>query len=160
MPVERSGIMDKQTVDTLIDELPGMARPRMAELWEEYFGHTPATKLRFDLMRPILAYRIQERHRGPLPSDMQRRLQDAMKAYSPQVRASPVGRYKAGIRIIREWGGVIHEVQVTDGRHRSSWVSAKTHISKNLITRMLRLGLISEPKNPRGDDSKSWISRR
>jgi hypothetical protein len=106
--------MDKQTVDALIDELPEMARPRMAELWKEYFGHTPATKLRVDLMRPILAYRIQERQRGPLPSDMQRRLQDAMKTYSPQARTSPVGRYKAGVRIIREWGGVIHEVQVTD----------------------------------------------
>jgi Protein of unknown function (DUF2924) len=106
--------MEKQTVDALIDELPEMARPRMAELWEEHFGHPPATKLRVDLMRPILAYRIQERQRGALPSDMQRRLQDAMKAYSPQARASPVGRYKAGIRIIRQWGGVIHEVQVTD----------------------------------------------
>ena len=65
-------------------------------------------------MRPILAYRIQERQRGPLPSDMQRRLQEAMKTYSPEGKVSPIGRYKPGIRIVREWGGVIHEVQVTD----------------------------------------------
>ncbi len=86
----------------------------MAELWKEYFAHAPAPKLRVDLMRPILAFRIQERQRGPLPSDMQQRLQEALKTYSPGVNTSPVGRYKAGIRIIREWGGVIHEVQVTD----------------------------------------------
>ena len=65
-------------------------------------------------MRPILAYRIQERQRGPLPSDMARRLQEAMKTYSPGDNSDPVGRYKTGIRIVREWGGVIHEVQVTD----------------------------------------------
>jgi hypothetical protein len=106
--------MDKQTVDASIDELPGMARPRMAELWEEYFGHTPARKLRVDLMRPILAFRIQERQRGPIPGDMQRRLSEALETYSPGGTVSPVGRYKAGIRIVREWGGVIHEVQVTD----------------------------------------------
>jgi hypothetical protein len=114
MPAERSGVMDKQTADALIDELTVMAWPRMAELWEEYFGHTPARKLRVDMMRPILAFRIQERQLGPLPGDMQRRLQEALETYSPGGTVSPVGRYKAGIRIVREWGGVIHEVQVTD----------------------------------------------
>jgi hypothetical protein len=114
MPAERSGTMDMQQMNKLIDELPEMTRPRMAELWKEYFGHTPATTLRVDLMRPILAYRIQERQRGPLPSDMQRRLQKALKTYSPGNNNDPVGRYKAGIRIVREWGGVIHEVQVID----------------------------------------------
>lgn len=86
----------------------------MAELWQEYFGKAPAPKLSVYLMRPILAYRIQERQRGPSSSDMQRRLHEAMKAYSPGVNNEPVGRYKTGIRIVREWGGVIHEVQVTD----------------------------------------------
>jgi len=106
--------MDKQRTEALIDELPEMARPRMAELWEEYFGKAPAPKLRVDLMRPILAYRIQERQRGPLPSDMQRRLQEALQKYSTGSNSDPVGRYKTGIRIVREWGGGIHEVQVTD----------------------------------------------
>ena len=106
--------MEKCKTEELIEELPTMARPRMAELWEEYFGNAPAPKLRVDLMRPTLAFRIQERQRGPLPSDMQRRLQEAMKAYSTGDHDSPVGRYKTGIRIVREWGGVIHEVQVTD----------------------------------------------
>lgn len=105
--------MDKQTIEALIDELPRMGRSRMAELWKEYFGHTPARKLRADLMRPILAYRIQERQRGPLPGDMQRRLQEALESYSPGGTVSQVGRYKAGVRIVREWGGVIHEVQVS-----------------------------------------------
>ncbi len=106
--------MDMRQMNELIDDLPEMTRPRMAELWQEYFGKAPAPKLRVDLMRPILAYRIQERQRGPLPSDMQRRLQEAMKTYSPGGNDNPVGRYKAGIRIVREWRGVIHEVQVTD----------------------------------------------
>lgn len=106
--------MDKRQMNELIEELPEMTRPRMADLWEEHFGKAPAPKLRVDLMRPILAYRIQERQRGPLPSDMQRRLQEAMKTYSPGDNDNPVGRYKTGIRIVREWGGVIHEVQVTD----------------------------------------------
>lgn len=114
MPAERSGVMDKRPTDELIEDLPHMARPQMAELWKEYFGHAPAPRLRVDLMRPILAFRIQERQRGPLPSEMQRRLQEAMKTYAPGARDSQVGRYKAGVRIVREWGGVIHEVQVTD----------------------------------------------
>ena len=63
MPAERSGTMDMRLMNELIDDLPEMTRPRMAELWQEYFGKAPAPKLRVDLMRPILAYRIQERQR-------------------------------------------------------------------------------------------------
>jgi hypothetical protein len=45
---------------------------------------------------------------------MQRSLQKALKIYSPEGKRSPVGRYKPGIRLVCEWGGVIHEAQVTD----------------------------------------------
>jgi len=106
--------MEKRNVDELMEELAKMARPRIAELWKEYIGNSPAPKLRVSLMRPILAFRIQEQHSPPLPHDMQRRLLEAERAYSPDSGVQAVGRYKAGIRIVREWGGVIHEVHVTD----------------------------------------------
>jgi hypothetical protein len=53
--------MDKRYIEDLIEELPVMDRPRMAQLWEEYLGHAPALNLRIDMMRPILVFRIQER---------------------------------------------------------------------------------------------------
>lgn len=106
--------MEKRNVDELIEELAEMARPRMAELWKEYVGHAAAPKLRVSLMRPILAFRIQERHSWPLPHDIRERLLEAHREYSPDNRVPSVSRYKAGTRMVREWGGIIHEVHVTD----------------------------------------------
>jgi hypothetical protein len=102
------------TVEALVEELPTMSRERMASVWRDTFGSPPARQLRRSTMIPILAFGIQEREDSFACREMRQRLALAQKALCSDDRVQSVGTFKTGTRIIREWGGVIHEVQVED----------------------------------------------
>lgn len=83
-----------------------LGRPELVSEWQAQFGAPPPSKLRMELMRPVLVFRIQENAHGlsgtkrkghvqALPSDTDRR------------------QFKTGTKIIREWKGQLHEVAVT-----------------------------------------------
>jgi hypothetical protein len=66
-------------------------------------------------MRPILAFRIQERAHGGLSTETKDRLRQVMGSLEPQ-RRSPKearNRFKPGTRLIREWREKTHEVILT-----------------------------------------------
>jgi hypothetical protein len=68
-------------------------------------------------MRPILAFRIQERAYGGLSTETKDRLRQVMGSLEPK-RRSPNeahNRFKPGTRLVREWKGKTHEVILTDG---------------------------------------------
>jgi hypothetical protein len=85
-----------------------MQKRQLRKLWQEYFGNPPKPRLCVVLMRPVLAYRIQEEMYGAGPSTARHRLyhkfatSDAMKP-----------KFKQGTRIVREWKNEVHEVAVT-----------------------------------------------
>ena len=91
----------------LIEALPTMSKARLRRLWQEQFGSPPKPKLCMVLMRPVLAYRIQERMYGTGSKPATNHLQK----HASSDAAKP--RYKQGTRIVREWKGEIHEVAVT-----------------------------------------------
>ena len=100
--------MDKQPeIRDLLRDLPSMGRPQLVAQWTVQFGTPPNPKLRVELMRPALAYRIQENAAGFPKQRIQVRLQEVSSDAN-------VSRFKAGTRIVREWGVQIHEVAVTD----------------------------------------------
>jgi hypothetical protein len=72
-------------------------------------------RLRPELMRPVLAFRIQERayggHSAQLCADCRRSPKDRTPGSRVPDEASNC--YKEGTRIIREWGGKIHEVVIS-----------------------------------------------
>ncbi len=72
-------------------------------------GAKPARKLRMELMRPVLVYRIQEKAFGLAGPKR--------KGSVPNLLASSnQPRFKSGTKIIREWKGQLHEVSVaTEG---------------------------------------------
>lgn len=82
-----------------------MGRPELVSEWQAQFGAPPPPKLRAELMRPVLIYRIQENAFG-LSQPKRRGVQDL---------ASEANRrhFKTGTKIIREWKGQLHEVAVT-----------------------------------------------
>jgi Protein of unknown function (DUF2924) len=94
-------------ISQLVASLPTLDRPGLVEQWKKQFGSPPHAKLRIELMRPVLAYRIQENAAGQNTRSTRWRLQD----HSPSAQTA---RFKAGTRIVREWNGKIHEVSVTD----------------------------------------------
>jgi hypothetical protein len=93
---------------TLIEALPTMSKRRLRMLWQEQFGSPPKPRLCMVLMRPVLAYRIQERMYGTGSKPVDQRL---IHQYANAGTAKP--RYKQGTRIVREWKGKVYEVAVT-----------------------------------------------
>ena len=83
-----------------------MGRSELVSEWQAQFGAPPPAKLRVELMRPVLVYRIQENGWGLSAPGRKGNIQD---------RASDANRrrFKTGTKIIREWKGQLHEVTVT-----------------------------------------------
>lgn len=83
-----------------------MGRAELVAEWQAQFGVPPPDKLRMELMRPVLAYRIQENAFGSI--------RPKRKGHVPVLPADTNRRhFKTGTKIIREWKGQLHEVAVT-----------------------------------------------
>ena len=100
-----------------VADLDGMAKPELRAAWEKYLGCPVPPNAREPYIRAAVAYTLQERA-GRRLSKPERRLltqfAETMEAVSkeaiPRTRA-----FKAGSKLIREWNGVVHEVNVLEG---------------------------------------------
>jgi Protein of unknown function (DUF2924) len=73
-------------ITALVHSLPTLPKERLVELWNENFGKAPG-RIRPELMRPILAFRIQERAYGGLSTETKDRLRQVMESLEPQRRS-------------------------------------------------------------------------
>jgi hypothetical protein len=92
-----------------ISEVAAMDRSGLLALWVDEIGGAPPRRLSTPLMRRILAFEVQARRHGGLPSSVQRRL--ARIAAGEDRPKSPM--LKRGGRLVREWNGISHVVDVT-----------------------------------------------
>jgi len=83
-----------------------MGRSELVSEWRVQFGAPPPPKLRVELIRPVLVYRIQENAFGLTGSRGKGSIQDL-------VSDANLRRFKTGTKIVREWRGQLHEVAVT-----------------------------------------------
>jgi hypothetical protein len=95
-----------------VDEIAAMERKGLVVLWGEVIGGAPPRRLSTPFLRRILAFEVQARRQGGLPAVQQRKL--ASIAAGKDRPASP--KLRPGGRLIREWNGVTHVVDVIDGR--------------------------------------------
>lgn len=94
---------------TLAD-LQEMDRAALLGVWSSHFRtHAPKSASRPFLLR-TLAFEIQARARGGLPKAVERALAEPGET----VRKDTPG-LKPGGRLVREWNGVTHVVDVTEG---------------------------------------------
>jgi hypothetical protein len=79
----------------------------LRQIWAERIGAIP--KLRSpNMLRQVLAWRIQAETYGGLDREIRRKLRQS----SETAMAGPV--LGSGVRLTREWGGELHEVEVLD----------------------------------------------
>jgi Protein of unknown function (DUF2924). len=109
-------------------EIETLDRAALCAAWDEFFGTTVPKGLSAPMMRRFLATEVQTRQHGGLPKRIVRALQQETP---PRAPASP--GIKAGGRLMREWNGVTHVVEVTGGgylwngaRYRSLSAIAQT----------------------------------
>jgi hypothetical protein len=83
-----------------------MGRTELVSEWQAQFGAPPPPKLRVELMRPVLVYRIQENAFGLSAPRRKGRIEDLASDANRR-------RFKTGTKIIRQWKDQLHEVAVT-----------------------------------------------
>jgi hypothetical protein len=98
-----------------IAALPVMNKAQLLKIWERTFPTPPPAKLRKELMVPILAYRMQEAVHGGMSQTARTRLQRLMSERSTSSIRASKERYasKPVSKLIRSYGGEIHEVLIT-----------------------------------------------
>ena len=123
-------------VDRKLIELQGLDMPTLRARWEEAYGRSPPKSLRRDLLLRALAYHLQEQAYGGLSKTACKqltRLSVGRSSGSAQPKPAPP-RLKPGTRLLREWGGVVHQVTVLeDGfEHRGSRYTSLSQIAREI----------------------------
>lgn len=100
------------SIDRITEEVRALERLDLEGLRAEWVrrGYGVAPKLRStDLLRRLIAWRIQVHAHGGLAAETRRRLRsDGASAPRASTELTP------GARLSREWRGVVHEVVVTE----------------------------------------------
>jgi hypothetical protein len=94
-----------------IAALEVLDRPALLARWQSAFGHKASSRLSRPLMQKALAHDIQVRAYGGLSRRTIRALKAAVTSDAAATSFRPLGR---GTRLVREWNGIVHEVDIVD----------------------------------------------
>ena len=94
-----------------VTEIEAMDRAALIAAWAQVFGTPVPKRLSSPFLRRFLGFELQARESGSLPKGFLAKLKKAARD-DPGV-ASPA--LKPGGRLIREWNGITHVVDVVDG---------------------------------------------
>ena len=96
-----------------VSDVQTLPRGALVAFWVELYERPPPANLSQTFLRRFLAFELQARANGPLPSSARGQL--AKLASGKATPTKPV--LKSGGRYLREWNGVTHVVEVTDRGH-------------------------------------------
>ena len=118
------------TAQVEISTLNAMDRPALLALWQDLFKGPAPKMLSQSFLRRFLAFELQARRHGGLPRQVKTALEKA-PAHPPQPKSPAL---KPGGRLLREWNGVTHVVDVTGTGY--VW-KGETHRSLSAIARAI-----------------------
>jgi DUF2924 family protein len=106
------------TLDARLAEIDQLDLPNLQAIWARRFGRPPPKGLSRRLLELAAAYDAQERVHGGLKPALQRKLlRSVPDVPEPDVSAPRRSRTSApppGSRLVREWGGRTHTIEVSD----------------------------------------------
>ena len=107
------------SAQSLNEEIQALARLDLNSLraeWRRRWGAPPKLRSR-ELLAHALAYKIQVDAYGDLPAPMKRRAAELARRFNADrsYRPTPGPNLTVGCSLVREWGGVRHEVKVIEG---------------------------------------------
>lgn len=112
LEADRSGDIEAQ-----IKAIAAMDLDQLRIAWAQHFGEAPPGQSK-EILRRRLAWALQARVYGGLSAATKRKLKQLHERFTrdPTYTPSPILDLKPGSVLIREWGGLRHQVQVmTDG---------------------------------------------
>jgi len=117
---------ENATKVTLAD-LDSLARDELVELWRRLYRAAPPPRVRRPLLELACAWAIQARDQGGLSPATERQLKGGGDGRTRR-------RIKPGTRLVREWHGTVHVVEVTT--QGFLW-QGRTHASLSAIARAI-----------------------
>jgi len=107
---------DRDDLSAEIANLEGIGVAALKEHWRALYGTQPPPRISRDLLTRAVAYRMQEKVLGGLKPSSRRLLRQVAEAASARrpIRVTPQRRLKPGTVLLREWGGVRHQVTVLE----------------------------------------------
>ena len=111
--------MPNPSIADRLESLPLLSKPVLAELWRQLLKTNPPPRMRKELMIRVVAYRLQEQEFGGLSENSHRRILEFAKAVENNAKSAAFHRpaIKPGTRLIRQWQGQVHVVNVEDGNY-------------------------------------------
>lgn len=95
-------------------DVDGLARDELLTLWLRLFCSPAPAKLSPTLLRRFIAFELQARRHGGLPLVHRRRLASLAEGRARPKAPAPA----AGGRLLREWNGITHAVDITPTGYR------------------------------------------
>lgn len=136
----------KATIEDNLVELAGLSREELAEKWRKRFGHAPPKGCGRSLLELAEAYAMQAMAFGALKPSLRRKLegevQCSRKSRSAR-RTMKASHLTPGTRLVREWNGKTHHVDVVDSGF--FWNGAR-HQSLSAIAREITGARWSGPR--------------
>lgn len=106
--------MSRVCLSARVEALGSMARPQLVVEWERAYGRGPPSHLSVQLLQWGIASRLQEDGRPRSTRRVKYALSQALTTSS----LAPSRKPRSGSRLLREWNGVAHVVEVVDGGFR------------------------------------------
>ncbi len=106
--------MPDPSITKRLASLPKLSKPAVCELWRQLFKREPPSEVRKDLMLRVIAHRLQEQELGGLSDANCRRLRQLAATFEadPDAVVSTRPLMKPGTRLVRQWEGHVHVVEV------------------------------------------------
>jgi hypothetical protein len=95
--------------------LPRLSRAELAARWTAIFGSSPPKGVKRGLLERACAYEVQAKAFGGLKRSVRRSLL-AKAAGKPTKPSRPRHALRPGARLVREWHGAVHQVDVSGSR--------------------------------------------
>lgn len=121
--------------ETTLDALPRMTPAQLRACWRDVKRET-APDVSPNLMRHVIAQRLQERKHGKLLPAHLRHIVRLQKQLSDQGCIKPAGSLQLmpGTQLLRKWGGTTHVVLVLDNEleYQGKRYSSLTQIAESI----------------------------
>jgi hypothetical protein len=101
-------------VEKEIAALAGESREAMIERWHAVYGRPPPKGISRRLLERSAAYQVQVKATGGLKPRLRRQLLSYATEDRRKRKTSPGGALSPGTRLVREWNGRNHTVEVVD----------------------------------------------